>query len=197
MGALRTLLPVVLAMACAATESATMKQPVTVFDGNRIWKRYERLFDSVREASSPRKLDSLESKVDSLSDDLASAVEDRGLVADLEVVLRSELERRRDQVDVPRGQPEEPDSVLILQSALVRLEADRRVAEALLDAGVDDVWARSTVFTSLGQSIATVEDHVGLVKGYGRAAEAADTLAEAEAKLGPARAVLQRAEVRP
>ena len=197
MGALRILLPVVLAIACAATESATMKQPVTVFDGSRIWNRYERLFEAVRKARSQRKLNSLESKVDSLSDDLASVVEDRPLVADLETVLRSELERRRDELDVPRGMPDEPDYVLVLRSALVRLKADRGVAEALLDAGVDDAWARTTVFTSLGQSIATVADHVRLVKEYGRAAEAADTLAEAEAELSPARAVLQRAEARP
>ncbi len=174
-----------------------MNKSVELFDGSRLWKRYQRLFESIRETGSQRKLDALESKTDSLSPDVSSALGNSPLVAALEQVLRCEIERRRDELDTPRGEPEEPDALLILRGALPRLAADRQIVEALRAAGVDHAWAVETFSTSLAQSVATVEDQAKLVRAAGRIAPGQGELAQAEAELAPARATLEQVRGRP
>jgi hypothetical protein len=179
-------------------EDPTVAQQPRLFDDSPEWKKYSKLYDKIGSAKSLRSLEKLWDQADDRARDLEAKLPGDPIVADLSLLLESALQTRESILQPSPGRQPRTDYAGKLRSALPRTRAHARVAERLLEAGVDDAWVVRNLYAGLVSSISgtdylvrrltlAIED--GDLEGT---SELRDLIEQAEATLESARAVEQR-----
>lgn len=169
-----------------------------LLEGGRLWSRYRKLHDKIKEAKSLRSLESLADKVDDLDVDLEEQLPGDAIADDLVLILTEALETQEEILDRPRGRQPATDYAGRLRRANPRTAAYRRVAERLLDQGTRDAWVTRNIYAALVSSISGtgwLADGVRRDLAEGRLAEKdqiRELLAESDLVLSEARELAKR-----